>query len=68
MLVFFGWHWVSLEHELKDAYNELCKSNWKNNVVNLEIGGIPTVFSYHPSFRTREYENKVINNVSKFLK
>lgn len=68
LLVFFGWYWVSLEHELKDAYNELCKSNWKNNVVSLEIDGIPTVFSYHPSFRTREYENTVINNVSKLLK
>ena len=66
LVLFFGWHWVSLELELPEVYNELCKRDWKKITV-IKLNNITYIFSYHPQRKNKEYENELIKTIEREL-
>ena len=72
-IVFFGWYGLSLQHELPDVFKELYpkglgdSSVWKNTVVPIEHGGRKYIFAYHPGYKTKAYEDKVLEVFCKTL-
>lgn len=63
LVVFFGWHWESLKHELRGVYEKLRKIDnpGKSKPFLLEDDNIKYLIAYHPNFRTQEYEDSVIS-------
>lgn len=69
LVIFFGWHNVSLKHEFEDLYNKIYPykegdtSNFINEekaIVDYDKDGIKYIFTYHPSYvmaRTKKYAN-----------
>lgn len=70
-VVFFGWHGISLKHELPDIYDKLYVKSadgnyiWDKNVVSIEEGGVQYLFTYHPNWGCRQkgYEGKVLDEL-----
>lgn len=68
VLVFFGWYGISLQHELPEVFSGLYPaglgdtSRWFQNVVPIEQSGRTYLFTYHPSWgsRQKDYEEKVL--------
>ena len=77
VVVFFGWYYSSLIHELPDICNKLYpqgegdNSLWKFNVVSLNVDNITYVFTYHPAWHGKQkpvdYEDRVIKEIIKAL-
>jgi hypothetical protein len=77
IVIFFGWHELSLEHELPEVYGELYpngkgdNSRWKNTVVSIEKERI-YIFSYNPHNpywrdKPQNYEESVIAEFEKHI-
>lgn len=66
-IIFFGWYGTSLRHEFPELYNQLYpggagdSSIWKNSVVPIKHEGRTYIFTYHPSYRSKDYEEKVMD-------
>lgn len=67
-IVFFGWHRISLRHELPELFNQIYptgladQSGWKETtIMSLKYNTIPCLFLYHPNWgiRKKGYEEKV---------
>jgi len=70
IVIFFGWYKTSLKSELPDVYEELYKNAIKleKDVYVIEKGKITYIFTWHPSFQTKDYEQKVMKKVSDTIK
>ena len=71
IIVFFGWHWVSLEKELsEEVYTKVYGQYFGNEREPILLNNM--VFSLHPNDRkhggrTIAYEEKVLEQVRKLL-
>ena len=62
-VVFFGWHWKSLEHELPEIYEKLrsLDHSVKDAPILLCHNKVNYLIAYHPYFRPQKYEDEVIS-------
>ena len=71
MVILFGWYWASMKHELPKLEETLHKMDnhpGRYHPVVVEIDSIPFIASYHPSFRSKAYENEVFALIEKHMK
>ena len=69
LIIFFGWHWVSLKHELPSVYDKMKMLDKPGRVKPLliEDDNKKYLVAYHPSFRTREYEDTIISLINETI-
>jgi len=72
MVIFFGWHYISLKEELPELCKLICLdeknyiTRWNNEkICSFLIDGITYILANHPNFKKHEYEDAVINEISK---